>query len=851
MVGNSKSNYANRPAPGLPGLKSEWSRLLESPDADGVLRTWHFLDNDPNESKLTILCVHGNPSWSYLWRDLLTHCPKDVRVIAVDQLDMGFSDRTKSKRTLEMRIQDLHNFTQQLDISEPIITIAHDWGGPISLGWAQINQHCVKGIILLNTAVHQPERVLAPILIKFVRLPGVLQFCTHITKIFIWGALRLTEKKPSSSIKQAFFAPYKSSRRRKGIKRFVQDIPLHKKHKSFKTLESICDKLETFKDTPALMIWGARDKVFSDQYLGDLEKRLPHANVHRFADAGHFVSEEIDLSKIVFTWLKHLEIPEQTKLSYDEVSSLTTKINDAQLTTELAITEATKTQASVTFGQLNELIEQTCYGLLSLKVIPGSKVALMVYPGINLSALLYACWKIGAIPVLIDAGLGKSGMSKAIRSARPDFLVGDRRAIFAARLLKWPGTRVSVKKLSKIEQTLLVCKSDLPSFLSLTPIQLPGLPKRDAQAAIVFTSGATGPSKGVRYTHRQLESQRDALMELYEITPEDRLVAAFAPFALYGPAMGIPSIVPDMDVSAPGTLTAAHLVKAIQAINASLVFASPAAIANVMSTSGGLSDNDLEILSKVRLVLCAGAPVRPQLMKDFLSLTPNAKGYSPYGMTEVLPATNVAVPEMQTSTKGVNVGKPAPGVEIAISPLDRKGASVEKPTSQINIVGEVKIRSSHTFDGYNQLWHTDALSRTSDNWHASGDIGSLDQNGDLWIGGRLIHVISTPTGLVMPVSVEFEIEEIPEVQLAAAVGVGPAGRQQIVAVIEMLNTSTIIQAAPMSLVSKIRSITSSRIAAVLTVKRLPVDRRHNSKIDRVLVKLWADKALSGEKVNTK
>lgn len=851
MVENSKSYSANRPPPGLPGLKSEWSHLLESPDADGVLRTWHFLDNNPSESKLTILCVHGNPSWSYLWRDLFTHCPTDVRIIAVDQLDMGFSDRTKSKRTLEMRIQDLHNFTQQLDVSGPIITIAHDWGGPISLGWAQLNYPSIKGIILLNTAVHQPERVLAPILIKFVRLPGVLQFCTQITKIFIRGALQLTQKKLSSSITQAFFAPYKSSKRRKGIKRFVQDIPLDDNHKSFGALELICDRLGTFKDTPALLIWGARDRVFSDRYLDDLEKRIPHANVHRFAEAGHFVSEEIDLPKMVFTWLKQLGIPEQTKLSTDEVSSLTTKVADPSLAIEPAIVEATKKQASINFGELNKLIEQTCSGLLSLKVIPGSKVALMIYPGINLSALLYACWKIGAIPVLIDAGLGRSGMSKAIRSAKPDYLVGDRRAIFAARLLRWPGTRISVKKLSKVEQILLRCKSSLPSFLSLTPTQLPRLPKRDDQAAIVFTSGATGPSKGVRYTHRQLESQRDALMELYEITSADRLVAAFAPFALYGPAMGIPSIVPNMDVSAPGTLTAAHLIKAVQAIDASLVFASPAAIANVISTSSELCENELETLGNVRLVLCAGAPVRPQLMKDFLSLTPNAKGYSPYGMTEVLPATNVGVSEMKASIKGVNVGKPAPGVEIAISPLDQKGISVEKPTSEINIVGEVKIRSSHTFDGYNQLWHTDALSRSSDNWHASGDIGSLDQNGDLWIGGRLIHVISTPKGLVMPVSVEFEIEEIPEIYLAAAVGVGPPGLQHIVAVVEVLNSSKIIQAAPMPLVTKIRSITSSNIAAVLTVKRLPVDRRHNSKIDRVLVKLWADRALSGEKVKTK
>ena len=118
---------------------------------------------------------------------------------------MGFSDRTKSKRTLEMRIQDLHNFTQQLDISGPIITIAHDWGGPISLGWAQLNHRSIKGIILLNTAVHQPERVLAPILIKFVRLPGVLQFCTQITKIFIRGALQLTQTKIELVNQTSFF----------------------------------------------------------------------------------------------------------------------------------------------------------------------------------------------------------------------------------------------------------------------------------------------------------------------------------------------------------------------------------------------------------------------------------------------------------------------------------------------------------------------------------------------------------------------------------------------------------------------------------------------------------------------
>ena len=131
-------------------------------------------------------------------------------------------------------------------------------------------------------------------------------------------------------------------------------------------------------------------------------------------------------------------------------------------------------------------------------------------------------------------------------------------------------------------------------------------PDDDDLAAIVFTSGSTGPSKGVAYRHHQIQAQRDLIAELYRIGPDDRLVAAFAPFALFGPALGIASAVPDMDVTRPGTLTAAALGDAAAAVEPTLVFASPAALVNVVATAGDLTAEHRRALADVRLLLSAG-----------------------------------------------------------------------------------------------------------------------------------------------------------------------------------------------------------------------------------------------------
>ena len=182
----------------------------------------------------------------------------------------------------------------------------------------------------------------------------------------------------------------------------------------------------------------------------------------------------------------------------------------------------------------------------------------------------------GAVPVLIDGGLGPAQMSAAMKVADPDHLIGIRRALARQRTLRWPGRRIAVEPTNRVARRLLGVEHDLASLQDAPSVTLPVVDP-DAEAAVVFTSGATGPSKGCGMA-QPASMRRSTLIEQYDISADDSLVAAFVPFALYGPAMGLPSTVPDMDVSSPGTLTAATLLDALEAVDASLVFASPAAI---------------------------------------------------------------------------------------------------------------------------------------------------------------------------------------------------------------------------------------------------------------------------------
>ncbi len=362
---------------------------------------------------------------------------------------------------------------------------------------------------------------------------------------------------------------------------------------------------------------------------------------------------------------------------------------------------------------------------------------------------------------------------------------------------------------------------------------------------MAFTSGSTGPAKGVVYRHRQVQRTRDLLADHYGISDDDALVAAFAPWAVLGPALGISSVLPDMDVTSPRTLRATALAAAVAEVGGTLLWASPAAFGSVLATASELSDAQRAAFGTLRLVLGAGAPVSVALLEGMARLCPAAEVRTPYGMTEILPVSDVTLDEIHAagSGEGVLVGRPLPGVDVRISALDADGRASGDPTGAVDVLGEIVVRAAHLKDRYDRLWATERASARAPGWHRTGDVGHLDADGRLWVAGRLTHVITTEGGPIAPVGIEQRVEALVRVRHAACVGVGPLGTQQPVLVVVTDRPRTGL--ADLGLTSAVRLAAGVPVAAVLERRELPVDIRHNSKIDRAALAAWAGGVLAG------
>lgn len=878
------------PPAGLPGLDPAWSRLVCVPESTGAgtLRTWHVLDTGPLLAERgitpvgTLLCVHGNPTWSYLWRDLVAATiaadgatgggTEAWRVVAVDQLEMGFSERTGTHRTLRRRVRDLADLTDALGLDGPVVTVGHDWGGVVSLGWAVDHREQLAGVALLNTAVHQPPDRPIPAPLRLAL--GVLGPSTVTTPAFLEATLALARPALPEAVKDAYRAPYRTARRRAGIGGFVADIPAGHGHPSAEELDRIAEGVRGL-DVPALLLWGPRDPVFGDVYLADLLERLPQAQVHRFEGAGHLVAEDVDIAGAVLTWLGDRRgAPQVGPAPGADRAPLWRRLDDLAEDDSTALVEmapgAGGGPRAVTWRLLARRVRELAAGLHASGVRRGDRVSLLVPPGADLTATLYACLRLGAVVVVADAGLGVRGLTRAVLGAQPAVVVGERTGLAAARALGWPGRRVSTTTLPAVTAAALGVETSLPELVDLgAGTGPPPEPAPGDLAAILFTSGSTGPAKGVAYTHAQLSAMRDALADQYDLGVGTGLVAGFAPFALLGPALGCRSVTPDMDVTAPRTLTARGVAAAVDAADATVVFLSPAAVANVVATAGGLGEGDGRALGRVRTVLSAGAPVSERLLTAVSRLVPGATLHTPYGMTEGLLLTDVTLEEIRAAgtdgaSGGVCVGRPAAGVTIRISPLDDAGRATGPLDGAPGVAGEVVVAAPHVKDHYDRLWATDRESRrgTPDGdgatrldpdavvapgarWHRTGDVGHLDDEGRLWIEGRLAHVLVTADGAVTPVGPEQRAESVPGVRRAGVVGVGPRGTQQVVVVVETEPAARRPALACPELTAAVRAAVGPAVVAVLVVPDLPTDVRHNSKVDRTRLASWADRVLAG------
>jgi len=849
------------PPPDLEGWDPDWSRLVSATDETNQDRTWHVLDNRVVDPVGTLLCVHGNPTWSYAFRNLASASGR-WRVVAVDALNMGFSERTTENRRLAGHIADLTAVTSALDIKGPVVTVAHDWGGPISLGWALAHQEQISGIVLMNTGVARPKDIRVPALIQAVRTKATLQASCVTTPAFLRGTLRLAHPSLRSPVRHGFLAPYANAASRRGIGDFVEDIPFTPDHPTHTTLDEIAGELEQFAEVPSLLLWGAKDPVFSTAFLADLRERLPHASVHLYPKAGHLVMEDVGAESVILDWLDMISESESSESashprdrdSGDRGNRLWAALEQRRDDTEVAVAEMDKNGSahisrSVSFAELQRRIELLSDRLLGAGVQPGDRIAPLIPPGIDLVEMVYACWRIGAIVVGVDSALGIHGVTEALRKARPDFVVADWRGLTLARLRKLPGRMLSLTTLPRTTAKALGVETSLAEPIEVGRQQtLHSLPGPDDLAAVVFTSGSTGPSKGVVYRHGQLEAQRDALAATYSVTNNDRLVAAFAPFAIFGPALGIASVVPAMDVSSPATLDARAFAHAIDAIGATVAFASPAALSNIVETANELDSDQQVAFSQLRAIASAGAPISPDMLRSIKQCFTHAELHTPYGMTEVMPVTSISLDQIEAAGagNGVCVGLPIRGVEVAVSAIDASGRASWDFVRENDVTGEICVRATHASDGYDALWATENSTRRA-GWHRTGDVGHLDEAGQLWIEGRTAHLILTTDGPVTPVAIEHDAESVAGVEQAAAVGIGPVGTQQLVVVVSTTESSKDVVANE-RLTNAVRAAVSPNIAAVLTARQLPVDRRHNAKIERTQIAEWAESVLAGRRV---
>lgn len=816
------------------GLDPSWSRILEVPSWDGGSHAWHILDRPGTSADgSTVICLHGNPTWSGLWARLFSELDGRHRLVAPDHLSMGFSEHVGG-RNYEARVKDVLDLIERLDLHGPVWLVGQDWGGAIAMGVASRLGDRIGGMILSNTGIAIPAGRRAPVLIRIAAARGLHRIVTEKTSLFVRGTTRLPGMGLTRGQRQGLLRPYRDAARRRGVAGFVADVPFDDNHPSSGALADVAGSLGDLS-IPVRLVWGARDVVFDDSFAEDLMARFSDARLHRIPQAGHLAVLETSIAGIVEDSIREAEAG--SGHTTDEGSTdgvpggpIWSDILDNSGSSKTGVADAKHGQA-VSWEEFSENIGGYAGRLMSRGVRPGHRVALLIEPGVDMLGILYALWRIGAVAVVADKGLGLGGLGRALRSARAEFTVGPGKALLAARVLGWArgATHLSLRSLKGVRRPL-----------SLVQAENAGM---DAPAAVVFTSGATGPAKGVRYTHRQLCATREALRGLYAIEKNDSLVAAFAPFSVFGPALGITTGLVDMDITKPATLSAENLEAACRAAGGTLVFASPAALENVVRTASGAHP----ALGRVRLVLSAGAPVPRKVLEGVSLLCPEAEIRTPYGMTEVMPVADVSLEARDRigSGRGVCVGTPVRGCEVRIA-RHGDGTSPEP----VGTCGEILVRAPWMSSGYDRLWHTEHRSRPVIGgriWHRTGDLGHLDAEGNLWVEGRVVHLIETLAGEVSPVPIELAAESVNGVRKAAAVGVGPRGLMQVVVVVERETGETPRRGpAEEDLTRRIRkAVTTAYVAAVWVVDRLPVDIRHNSKIDRGAVGLEMERNLRG------
>ena len=520
-----------------------------------------------------------------------------------------------------------------------------------------------------------------------------------------------------------------------------------------------------------------------------------------------------------------------------------------QMPNALAIVEPSGKQ--VTFAELNRDSDAIAAALVRQGVTPGTKLVLMVRYGIDFISLVFGLFKAGAVLILIDPGMGFRQMIRCLTEVEPDGFV----AVSPVQAVRV----VFRRHFPKARQNLTVGRRWCWGGLSLQKIRKeqsisPVLPFKpiskndDDLAAIIFTSGSTGPAKGVAFTHLIFNTQTTEIQKRLDIQPGETDLACFPFFGLFDAAMGVTTIIPEMNPMKPATANPANIVRAANHRRITQSFGSPALwrrVADYCEQTG-------KRLETLKRVVIAGAPVPATLLERLKKLLPSDGDiFTPYGATEALPVAVISATEVLRETKaktdqgaGICVGSRFPTIRWAViaitdAPLKRFEDATVLPSGQ---VGELAVSGPQVTPRYVTNPEANEKAKMIDAsgtiWHRMGDVGYLDAEDRFWFCGRKSHRVETKSGTMFTIPCEAVFNRHPKVFRSALAQV--AGEPVIF--IEPLpehfpKTQAEIELFQEELLERgqANDITQA-IQTVRFKKRFPVDVRHNAKINRELLK---------------
>jgi acyl-CoA synthetase (AMP-forming)/AMP-acid ligase II len=519
---------------------------------------------------------------------------------------------------------------------------------------------------------------------------------------------------------------------------------------------------------------------------------------------------------------------------------------------------------ALTFSELENEVDAWVERLRSSGVEAGDRVLVMVKPGLPLIAAAFALFKHGAVPVIIDPGMGLKSFLSCVRRSRPRALLGIPLARVISRLFRPSFRSVEIRVAASASPVARI--ADAPAS---APLPARACGEQDL-AAILFTSGSTGAPKGVCYEHGMFEAQVRLIRATYAIEPGEIDLPMLPIFALFNPALGMTTIVPEINPSRPATVDPEKIVRAILQENVTTSFGSP-------TLWNKLADYCIEkniTLPSMRRVLCAGAPVPLELWEKSRRFLSNGLLHSPYGATEALPVSSISAteifavnPEPARSRETRNLGNQS---ELGRNQVRSRGACVGFPVREIDVrvivpvegpiatfaetqpraaeeIGEIIVHGPVVTKNYDGLSDATAAAKIAAEdgscWHRMGDTGFFDREGRLWFTGRKVESVEMAEGVLFtePVEQVFRVDEA--VARCALIGLGERPRQTPALAVQLKNPNQ-SESELRRIAARLRALACADAQARVITRfffhpRFPVDVRHNAKIHRLTLARWA------------